>query len=95
MQPAAYPEAKPETTPAQITGIKTVSGEDSVMVNISGSKVLTYTSVKQPAPLGVVLYFPDTTIGSLSDIQPMENDLIREIKTSQLHLPPAKQPALR
>lgn len=35
---------------------------DAVNVRISGSMPLTYTSVKQPVPLGVVLYFPNTRL---------------------------------
>ena len=83
MQPA-YQETKAEPVLAQITGINTEVGADSVSVNISGSKVLTYTSVKQPAPLGVVLYFPETTIGTLSNLQDIQSDLIQDIKTSEL-----------
>lgn len=45
-----------------ITSIGISETADSVNVVINGNGPLTYTSVKQPLPLGVVLYFPDTRL---------------------------------
>jgi hypothetical protein len=42
----------------EITAIGLSEETDSTTVVISGTEPLTYTSVKQPLPLGVVLYFP-------------------------------------
>ncbi len=81
-----YQETPAPPVLSQITDIDTQEDEQAVTVSIKGSKVLTYTSVKQPSPLGVVLYFPDTTISTnvSSALQSIESVLIREIKTSEL-----------
>ena len=48
--------------PKQITGIY-VSNESGVdVVNIQGNTVLSYTSIKQPSPLKVILFFPETDV---------------------------------
>jgi type IV pilus assembly protein PilQ len=46
----------------EITSIGLSEATDSINVVINGTKPLTYTSVKQPLPLGVVLYFPNTRL---------------------------------
>jgi type IV pilus assembly protein PilQ len=46
----------------EITSVSLSEETDAVSVRISGSEPLTYTSVKQPLPLGVVLYFPNTRL---------------------------------
>lgn len=48
----------------EITSIELSEAADSVDVVISGRQPLTYTSVKQPAPLGVILYFPNTRLNT-------------------------------
>jgi type IV pilus assembly protein PilQ len=45
-----------------ITGIEAQEVAGHVQVKISGDHKLTYTAVKQPDPLGVALYFPQTTL---------------------------------
>ena len=50
---------KPQETKL-ITGIEVEQTSTSATVLIQGDQTLTYTAVKQPLPLGVVLYFPDT-----------------------------------
>jgi type IV pilus assembly protein PilQ len=62
----------PAVDPSQsmeITSIGLSEESDSIDVVINGIAPLTYTSVKQPVPLGVVLYFPDTRLNvSQTDI---------------------------
>jgi type IV pilus assembly protein PilQ len=54
----------------EITAIGLSEGADSTNVVITGTAPLTYTSVKQPLPLGVVLYFPNTRLNvSNEDLQ--------------------------
>ncbi len=52
---------KPQETKL-ITGIEVAQTSTSATVLIQGDQTLTYTAVKQPLPLGVVLYFPDAGI---------------------------------
>jgi type IV pilus assembly protein PilQ len=47
---------------AEITSIDLSEETGAVNVRINGTQPLTYTSVKQPVPLGVVLYFPNTRL---------------------------------
>ncbi|WP_372678440.1 type IV pilus secretin PilQ [Desulfosarcina sp.] len=46
----------------EITSIGLSEEPDAINVVINGIEPLTYTSVKQPLPLGVVLYFPNTRL---------------------------------
>lgn len=53
-----------------ITSIELSEEADSTNVMIGGVEPLTYTSVKQPAPLGVILYFPNTRLNTTNtDLQ--------------------------
>ncbi|BBO77041.1 hypothetical protein DSCW_44580 [Desulfosarcina widdelii] len=54
----------------EITSVEVSETSDSMAVVIDGPDPLTYTSVKQPAPLGVILYFPNTRLNvSQTDMQ--------------------------
>jgi len=46
--------------------------------------LLTYTSVKQPVPLGVLLYFPETALGDINKTYMPESDLVGSINASEL-----------
>jgi len=48
-----------------ITDISVTEDADSIVVLIKSDRLLTYTSVKQPFPLSVLLYFPDTAIDQI------------------------------
>ena len=67
-----------------ISDISTLQEEGSISVYIKGSSALTYTSVKQPLPLGLVLYFPDTSLGIGQAEYEVESDVIDSIKASEL-----------
>jgi type IV pilus assembly protein PilQ len=57
---------------------------DGYSINIQGDGQLAFTSVKQPFPLGVILYFPDTILEGIADDIPIDNTLVEGIKTSEL-----------
>jgi len=44
----------------QITRVTASENSDSIDVRVTGNQPLVYTSVKQPSPFGVILYFPET-----------------------------------
>ena len=70
--------------PRMITQIRTAEDLESTRVWISGNAVLTYTSIKQPLPLSVILYFPDTVLQNIQPTYSFHSDTIGPIKTSIL-----------
>jgi type IV pilus assembly protein PilQ len=70
--------------PKLITQISTAEDPKASIVRISGNQMLTYTSVKQPSPPGVMLYFPETAIGDIDENYRPESDIIASIHTSAL-----------
>ncbi|MBC2716766.1 MAG: type IV pilus secretin PilQ [Desulfobacteraceae bacterium] len=62
-----------------ITGINTVVSADSESVIISANKQLNYTSVKQHDPLGVILLFPETTLGEIPPELRPDSEIIKTI----------------
>ena len=82
---AALDTASPPDTSKLITDIRAEENFDSVVVRISANQELTFSSVKQPSPLAVILYFPQTHFdGALQADAPVNNRLIENITTSQL-----------
>ncbi len=67
-----------------ISDISTSQDTASISVYIKGSSLLTYTSVKQPQPLGLVLYFPDTSLGISQAEYEVDSDVVGTIKASEL-----------
>lgn len=86
VQPAAAPE--PSGTPAMaeklITGIQVAEEAESVRVSISANQMLTYTSVKQPHPLGIVLYFPETAIAPAVPSRMPGSDIVSSVQSEAL-----------
>ena len=70
--------------PKRITQISIVEDSESSIVRIGGNQLLTYTSVKQPFPLGVLLYFPDTDLDNIQSNFTPESDIVAGIKSSEL-----------
>jgi hypothetical protein len=68
----------------KITDIQVSKESDAVVVNIQGNEILSYTSVKQLSPLGVILYFPETRVSEMMPSLPVDNDLIVNIAVSQV-----------
>lgn len=70
----------------KITGIRSAESAEAAAVVIEGNQDLAYTSVKQPFPAGVVLYFPDTEL-SLTDVDTdsiQDSAVIESIQTSEM-----------
>ena len=67
----------------KITNIFTEEDPEGIHVIIEGSQQLTYTSVKQNFPLGILFYFPETALDSELNVQP-ENEIIDTIEARQL-----------
>ncbi|MEA3416682.1 MAG: type IV pilus secretin PilQ [Thermodesulfobacteriota bacterium] len=67
-----------------ITDISTAEGSESLAILIKAERLLTYTSVKQPVPLGVALYFPATALGEIKTALTLDSDIVASIKASEL-----------
>jgi len=78
-------KAEPPTEKAKlITDITTDDSPESFDILIRGNRVLTYTSVKQISPLGVILYFSETELDSEFERAFSENSIVRSLRTSRL-----------
>ncbi len=73
-----------ETGNKLITDITIEDGKDPVTVSIKGNQLLTYTAVKQPLPLGLVMYFPETSLGIAKREYQSEGDIVASIKAVEL-----------
>ena len=68
-----------------ITDIITVEDSESTTVTVRGNRYLTYTSIKQDIPLGILFYFHETGIGEvIQSTYTPESDIITSIETSEL-----------
>jgi type IV pilus assembly protein PilQ len=72
------------SNPKLITQISEVEDSETSNVRVSGNQLLTYTSVKQSSPLGVLLYFPETNVDNIDTTYHPESDVVTSIKTSEL-----------
>jgi type IV pilus assembly protein PilQ len=72
------------SNPKLITQISEVEDSESSNVRVSGNQLLTYTSVKQTSPLGVLLYFPETNFDHIDTNYHPESDVVDSIQTSEL-----------
>jgi len=70
--------------PKRITQISIAEDSESSIVKIGGNQVLSYTSVKQPFPLGVLLYFPETALDNIQSNFSPESDIVAGITSSEL-----------
>jgi uncharacterized protein (DUF1697 family) len=86
VKPAAETEAVEEAPGKMITALRTDESAESASVYIDGNQELTYTSVKQPFPTGVILYFPDTSLfmTEVATDSIDQSDIIESIETSEL-----------
>jgi len=76
---ASAPAATVQGPSAAITGISASEGLDTVEVRIVGNTLLTFTSVKQPSPLGVVLYFPKTRLQNADSEYAVQSEPVEKI----------------
>jgi len=77
-------EADYSISQKQITGIKILDTPQSLDVFIQGNTILTYTSVKQPAPPGIILYFSKTSLETSESFFTPPNEIIHSVNASQL-----------
>jgi type IV pilus assembly protein PilQ len=80
----ATPPAAPVAGGKMITGIKAQEDAGRVLVKISGNGKLMYTAVKQPDPLGVLLYFPKTVLAAGTPSHLPGIDFLSGIKATEL-----------
>lgn len=70
--------------PKQITGIQLLNESDADVVSIQGNTILSYTSIKQPSPLSVILFFPETIVGDATPAPPADADVIGGLAVSRV-----------
>lgn len=69
----------------RITGISVTEAAENVSVEIAGSSLLTYTSVKQPFPLAVILYFPETALEGVQSTIAADSDTVSSISSAEVN----------
>ncbi|MFO7964935.1 MAG: hypothetical protein R6U50_13510, partial [Desulfobacterales bacterium] len=79
-QIATAEKPSPAATSKRIVDIFASDESESSIVCIRGSDKLTYTSIKQPLPPAVVLYFPETGVdpGAVGSV---ENEMVSAVET--------------
>ena len=70
--------------PKLITNIITTEDSETSTVLVSGDRLLTYTSVKQPFPLGVLLYFPETALDNIETTYTPDSDIVESVQASEI-----------
>ncbi len=68
----------------RITDIRITDQPDAVDVFIQGNQMLTYTSVRQPVPLALVLYFARTGLATTQNFFTPPNEVIHSIVATEL-----------
>jgi len=81
--PKQSAESPPETPLAGIKSVSASRSAEGVLVTIAADRPLTFSSLKQPDPLAVVLYFPETTVEQADVSQPSGIDAIPLITARQ------------
>lgn len=69
----------------QITNIKTIERPNGMDVLISGNQPLTYTTVKEPSPLALLLYFSKTALQTSQNFFVPSNEIIHSVNASELN----------
>ena len=83
-QPSVSPEVVKPLELKAIQSISTVQETEQFKVEVGSNRLLTYTSVKKPSPLSVVLYFPETVIdGAATDIV-VDSDVVSSVTASAI-----------
>ncbi len=83
-QPSDSPDVVKPPELKAIQSISTVQETDQFKVAVGSNRLLTYTSVKKPSPLSVVLYFPETVIdGAVTDMV-IDSDVVSFISASAI-----------
>jgi type IV pilus assembly protein PilQ len=72
--------------PRMITDISTSEDAEAVHVLVKGNQPLTYTSVKQPFPVAVILYFSETSLeGGSKKTTIQESGIIDSVQASEMN----------
>ncbi len=74
------------SNPINVRNIKSVSvleKDDSIDIRIIADQLLTYTSVKQPYPLGLIFYLPDTKLNDARIDRVPANEWVSMINASE------------
>ena len=66
-----------------IHSLTTDQGENSFNIHLKGSDNLAFTSVKQPFPTGVILYFPNTKLENIQSDVEFSNGIVEAIKSTE------------
>ena len=83
-QPPDSPDVVKPPELKAIQSISTVQETDQFKVAVGSNRLLTYTSVKKPSPLSVVLYFPETVIdGAVTDMV-IDSDVVSFVSASAI-----------
>ena len=68
----------------QITNIKTIEHPNTIDVLIGGNQPLTYTTVKQPSPPALLLYFSNTSLQTSQNVFIPANPILHSINASEI-----------
>jgi type IV pilus assembly protein PilQ len=83
-QPSVSPDVVKPHELKTIQSISTMQETDQFKVAVGSNRLLTYTSVKKPSPLGVVLYFPETVIDDAVTNMVVDSDVVSFISASAI-----------
>jgi type IV pilus assembly protein PilQ len=76
-------EAEPAASESVIHEVSVSEEQTAVVVNIKSNQPVDYSAVKHLSPLGVVLYFPNTSLEGVPETYTPESTLIKSIVASQ------------
>ena len=66
-----------------INSITTDQNQNNFYIHLKGSENLTFTSVKQPFPAGVILYFPNTRLNNIQTNLEFTEGIVEAIKSTE------------
>ncbi|GBC63264.1 hypothetical protein DENIS_4258 [Desulfonema ishimotonii] len=66
----------------RITNLEIVNRSDTISLLIRGSRLLTYTTVKQASPQALILYFSNTLLDTPENVFTPPNNVIRRVQAS-------------
>ena len=75
-------QSSPQLSSKRIIGVDFSEEAGKTIITVKGTEKLMYTSVKQPVPLGIVLYFPGIDVDQGITGPQIENDIINSIEIS-------------
>ncbi|MBI5896908.1 MAG: hypothetical protein HZB24_13205, partial [Desulfobacterales bacterium] len=81
--PGGATDASSAPGQATITAVTAAQAGDQVVVVVSADRPVTFSSLKQPDPLAVVLYFPETSVDQARVDLPADIDLVPRITARQ------------